>query len=332
MAWCTKSGYGTRLIPDGTLTGVHFTKAANYVQVVALGDFTKINILAGDEGGELDPHGADGNGNPEGGLVYTNAFGLANGQPQQVHQWMSFISSGTACFRACLGGTDEYQQQLCQHIYDVMGCVSGNALFFCSRALSLTRNFFFFNDRTGSCHPPNTTTSASTAATLTTATLLVSTTTLPAHGTRATLLAPPALLPHTTRPRRRTAPRSHPSRTASQSPLLLLPLPPLAQAAPARPCLQAAPCLAQAEVEAPPACPSPLLPARLPRVPLRPSRPSARRPTLQPVATAPRSPSARWPLRRSLPSRCLSKSARRDHHALAASLLSALRHSRGKKP
>jgi hypothetical protein len=143
VAWCTKSGYGTRLIPDGTLTGVHFTKAANYVQVVALGDFTKINILAGDEGGELDPHGADGNGNPEGGLVYTNAFGLANGQPQQVHQWMSFISSGTACFRACLGGTDEYQQQLCQHIYDVMGCVSGNALFFCSRALSLTRNSFF---------------------------------------------------------------------------------------------------------------------------------------------------------------------------------------------
>jgi hypothetical protein len=29
-----------------------------------IGDLTKINIPAGDGGGELDPHGADGNGAP----------------------------------------------------------------------------------------------------------------------------------------------------------------------------------------------------------------------------------------------------------------------------
>jgi hypothetical protein len=30
--------------------------------IVGVGDLTKINVPAGDAGGELDPHGADGNG------------------------------------------------------------------------------------------------------------------------------------------------------------------------------------------------------------------------------------------------------------------------------
>jgi hypothetical protein len=51
VAWCTKSGRGTRVIPDGTLTGVHFVRTPDYVQVTGVGDFTKINIQAGDEGG-----------------------------------------------------------------------------------------------------------------------------------------------------------------------------------------------------------------------------------------------------------------------------------------
>ena len=37
----------------------------------------------GDEGGELDPHGADGNGNPIGGLVFSSAFGTL----EQIHEW-----------------------------------------------------------------------------------------------------------------------------------------------------------------------------------------------------------------------------------------------------
>jgi hypothetical protein len=39
-----------------------------------------MNIPAGDDGGELDPHGADGNGNPIGGLVFSDAFGQGTRQ------------------------------------------------------------------------------------------------------------------------------------------------------------------------------------------------------------------------------------------------------------
>ncbi|KAL0569265.1 hypothetical protein V5O48_012708 [Marasmius crinis-equi] len=115
VAWCTKEDRGTRTIPNGTLKGVHFVKTPDYVQVTGTGDFTKINIKANDEGGELDPHGADGNGNPIGGLVFGNSFG----QNLQYHEWTSFISATDFCFRACVGPNAATN---CQHIYDVMGC------------------------------------------------------------------------------------------------------------------------------------------------------------------------------------------------------------------
>ncbi|KAG6812252.1 hypothetical protein H0H92_003708 [Tricholoma furcatifolium] len=115
VAWCTKSGRGTRLIPDGALQGVHFVKTPNYVQVTGVGDLTKLNIKAGDSGGELDNRGADGRGNPAGGLVFGNTFG--NGT--QYHEWTSFISDTEFCFRACTGA---YATVNCNHIYDVMGC------------------------------------------------------------------------------------------------------------------------------------------------------------------------------------------------------------------
>jgi hypothetical protein len=51
VAYCTKSGRGTRVIPDGTLTGVHFVQTPDYVQVTGTGDFTKINVKKGDYGG-----------------------------------------------------------------------------------------------------------------------------------------------------------------------------------------------------------------------------------------------------------------------------------------
>ncbi|CDO71123.1 hypothetical protein BN946_scf184844.g127 [Trametes cinnabarina] len=117
VAWCTKDGHGTRLIPDGTITGAHFVQTPDYVQVTGVGDLTKINIPAGDEGGELDPHGADGNGNPIGGLVFSNAF---TGQYQQLHEWTNFVSDSEFCFRGCKDGPNA--PALCQHIYDVMGC------------------------------------------------------------------------------------------------------------------------------------------------------------------------------------------------------------------
>ncbi|KAG5643085.1 hypothetical protein DXG03_001580 [Asterophora parasitica] len=115
VSWCTKSGRGTRTIPNGALKGVHFVKTPNYVQVTGVGDFTKLNILKGDAGGELDNRGADGRGNPSGGLVYGNTFG--NGT--QYHEWTTFISDNQFCFRACTGGDATVN---CNHIYDIMGC------------------------------------------------------------------------------------------------------------------------------------------------------------------------------------------------------------------
>ncbi|KAI3613984.1 macrophage activating glycoprotein [Moniliophthora roreri] len=117
VSWCLKDGYGTRLIPDGTIKGAHFVKTPDYVQVTGIGDFTSMNIPAGDAGGELDPHGADGNGNPIGGLVFSSAFGPL----QQIHEWTNFMAVDQFCFRACNpAGKDP--AAMCQHIYDVMGC------------------------------------------------------------------------------------------------------------------------------------------------------------------------------------------------------------------
>lgn len=62
VSWCLKDGYGTRLIPDGTIAGAHFIQTPDFVQITGHGDLTKLNIPQGDAGGELDPHGADGNG------------------------------------------------------------------------------------------------------------------------------------------------------------------------------------------------------------------------------------------------------------------------------
>ena len=59
VAWCTKAGHGTRVMPEGTLLAVQLLKAPDYVQITGLIDQTKINIAAGDYGGELDPHGQD---------------------------------------------------------------------------------------------------------------------------------------------------------------------------------------------------------------------------------------------------------------------------------
>jgi hypothetical protein len=115
VAYCTKKGRGTRNIPDGTLKGVHFVTTPDYVQITGVGDFTKINIPAGDEGGEYDPHGATDKGNPVGSLLYGDSFGIG----KQYHEWTSFISDKEFCIRACTGPN---AAKNCNHIYDVMGC------------------------------------------------------------------------------------------------------------------------------------------------------------------------------------------------------------------
>ncbi|KAG8805062.1 hypothetical protein FRC17_005749 [Serendipita sp. 399] len=115
VAYCTKPTHGARVFPPGTFKGVHWVKTPDYVQITGQGDFTKIQIPNGDYGGELDNRGADGNGNPIGGLIYGNVFG-AN---QQFHEWTEFISYNEFCIRACVGPNAPVN---CNHIYDVMGC------------------------------------------------------------------------------------------------------------------------------------------------------------------------------------------------------------------
>lgn len=72
------------MIPDGTITGAHFLKTPSYVQVTGVGHLKNLNIQVGDEGGELDPHGATGAGNPVGGLVYTRAY---TGNFERILEW-----------------------------------------------------------------------------------------------------------------------------------------------------------------------------------------------------------------------------------------------------
>ncbi|KAG2003663.1 hypothetical protein CC2G_004252 [Coprinopsis cinerea AmutBmut pab1-1] len=118
VAWCTKPGHGTRLIPAGALHGVQWIRTPDYIQVVGFIDQTKINVLADDDGGEMDPHGADLRGNPMGGLVYTNAW---SGSPQQVIEWHNFLGAQKFCFKAC-DPRGEFDDRYCEHILDRIGC------------------------------------------------------------------------------------------------------------------------------------------------------------------------------------------------------------------
>ncbi|KAK7046686.1 hypothetical protein R3P38DRAFT_3388420 [Favolaschia claudopus] len=120
VAWCTKPGRGTRVFPPGALQGVQFMRTPDYVQVVGFVDQTLINIMAGDSGGELDPHGADLRGNPLGGLVYSTAWG-GKGSWTQVIEWHNFMGGNQFCFKAC-DPSKPNAAKLCQHIYDRIGC------------------------------------------------------------------------------------------------------------------------------------------------------------------------------------------------------------------
>ena len=121
VAWCTKPGKGTRLIPEGTFKGLQYIKTSDYIQVAGFIDQTKINVAAGDYGGEFDPHGADLRGNPLGGIMYSNAWSGGGENYQQVIEWSYFVGSDFFCFKACdpAGANDD---KYCEHIYDRIGC------------------------------------------------------------------------------------------------------------------------------------------------------------------------------------------------------------------
>ncbi|EAU84675.1 glycoprotein [Coprinopsis cinerea okayama7 len=118
VAWCTQPGHGTRVIPEGTISGVQFTKAPDYIQVVGFMNQTKINILDGDAGGEMDPHGADRRGNPMGGIMFTQAW---TGSYVQIVQWHNFMGANIFCLKAC-DPSRPNDARYCEHIYDTQGC------------------------------------------------------------------------------------------------------------------------------------------------------------------------------------------------------------------
>ncbi|KAG8695020.1 hypothetical protein FRC09_009438 [Ceratobasidium sp. 395] len=118
VAYCSKAGHGTRLIPAGAIKGAQFMKTPDYIQIVGLIDQSLINLQADDGGGEMDPHGADQRGNPLGGLVFTNAWG---GQYKQAKEWHNFMGSNMFCFKAC-DPNGANAKHYCEHIYDRIGC------------------------------------------------------------------------------------------------------------------------------------------------------------------------------------------------------------------
>jgi len=119
VAWCTKPRNNARVIQDGVLTGVSFSKTDFYVQVMGYGDFTKLNIPLGDYGGELDPHGATGAGNPIGGNVSSTITGAA----EPFAEWMQYISYNQFCIRVCTSANATFSAaQMCWHELDEMGC------------------------------------------------------------------------------------------------------------------------------------------------------------------------------------------------------------------
>jgi len=121
VAWCSQARNDARVIPDGTITGVSLLKTDLYVQIMGYGDLTKLNIPYGDYGGELDPHGATGAGNPVGGNVTTNM--TIDGETINVAEWMLYVDYNQFCFRACTWANETYSAAaMCWHELDEMGC------------------------------------------------------------------------------------------------------------------------------------------------------------------------------------------------------------------
>jgi hypothetical protein len=118
VAWCSKPGKGTRLIPNGAITGLQFMKTSDYIQVVGFVNQGMINLIDGNPGGEMDPHGADLRGNPLGGVVFSNAWG---GQFVQVVEWHNFMGNNQFCFKAC-DPSKPNAAKFCEHRFDRIGC------------------------------------------------------------------------------------------------------------------------------------------------------------------------------------------------------------------
>ncbi|KAF8313988.1 hypothetical protein DL93DRAFT_2080433 [Clavulina sp. PMI_390] len=124
VAWCSSPGHGSRIMPPGTITGIQVLKAPAYLLFAGTIVQSNINIQADDEGGELDPRGADLRGNPLGGLVISNGVPTSNTDNstyQVVTNWSNFMGSDVFCMKLC-DNTVSDSFQYCNNIFDETGC------------------------------------------------------------------------------------------------------------------------------------------------------------------------------------------------------------------
>lgn len=96
-------------------------KTSAYIQVSGFINNVALSLDPGDDGGELDPHGADLQGNPLGGVVYSNGTADSDGTTlTQVFNWNTFVGSGIFCFKACFNSITS--PDYCENRYDLVGC------------------------------------------------------------------------------------------------------------------------------------------------------------------------------------------------------------------
>ncbi|KAJ7838962.1 hypothetical protein B0H13DRAFT_1911511 [Mycena leptocephala] len=123
VSYCTNPQWGGRPIPAGGIHGIQFMRTSAYIQIVGFIDSTALGLSPTDTGGELDPHGADLQGNPLGGVVYSldTHFSPDGGKtPGQVHNWNLFVGNGLFCFKACFNSITS--PDYCENRYDLVGC------------------------------------------------------------------------------------------------------------------------------------------------------------------------------------------------------------------
>jgi len=120
VAMCTQPGHGTRLIPNGTFTGIQVLNNVNYMQIIAFTNQVNININAQDYGGELDPHGQDLAGNPMGALVFSDHFSPDNTTIDQVQEWNMFIGGNITAIKLC-NGAEPNAIGYCRNTLDRIG-------------------------------------------------------------------------------------------------------------------------------------------------------------------------------------------------------------------
>ena len=96
-------------------------KTPGYIQVTGFINNPGIGLDPTDQGGELDPHGADLQGNPLGGVVYSNGTTDSDGTNlAQVFNWNTFVGGNQFCFKACYNSITS--PDYCENRYDLVGC------------------------------------------------------------------------------------------------------------------------------------------------------------------------------------------------------------------